>query len=201
MEGNESLNLWPRINQLIDIVCDNAQTTEIVAQQIKRFSQLLNQCDDTSILTFDSLKTENSPEEHNLLDENSNNSEVRHPQFPQINLTPVILNSIIHRNQSPEKERIKQKLAGFDPQTSLAVLYIHQQFGNDISHAKLTELARFASEQAHVMLDRDSKRRKSMLLKWFHDNWLKLSQYVQSFKIPSSWEKVEKTELDIPAAT
>ena len=72
---------------------------------------------------------------------------------------------------SAEKERVQKKLNNFDPKSSPAWEYISKKFGAEVKQQCLCEMAKYLALKNELNLDRDSKRRKSVLIKWFHDNW------------------------------
>ncbi|OHT15337.1 hypothetical protein TRFO_42584 [Tritrichomonas foetus] len=103
--------------------------------------------------------------------------------FPnnQIALTQAAIQGLVKQTQSVEKDRVRQKLAGFDPKTSPACNYINSKFGQDVRQHCLCEMAKYIAKKRQIVLDRDSKRRKSVLLKWFHDKWEIISKDMEFF--------------------
>lgn len=89
----------------------------------------------------------------------------------QIVLTQAVIQGLVKQEISTEKDRVKQKLAGFDPRESPACIFINNHFGSDIHQQTLCEFAKKIAKKNQIVLDRDSKRRKTVLLKWFHDHW------------------------------
>ena len=89
----------------------------------------------------------------------------------------------ITKHESAEKERVRQKLTGFDQKTSPACAYITKQFGAEVRQHCLVEIAKYLAKKRGLPLDRDSKRRKSVLMKWFHDNWAILSKDMPMFQV------------------
>ena len=87
------------------------------------------------------------------------------------------------RQESVEKERIRHKLTGFDPNLSPAWIAIRTQFGPDVKQISLCEIAKYLAKKRQILLDRDSKRRKSILLKWFHDHWNVIEPCMSMFKL------------------
>ena len=84
---------------------------------------------------------------------------------------------------SLEKERVRLRLVGFEPNSSKAWKYISSHFGHEIKQHCLCEMAKYLSAKRNIPLDRDSKRRKSVLIKWFHENWEKISVDMTKFRI------------------
>ena len=105
----------------------------------------------------------------------------------------------IVRQMSAEKERVRQKLATFDPKTSPACIAITQRFGADVRQHCLCEIAKYLARKKQLVLDRDSKRRKCVLMKWFHDNWAVLEPLMAMFKIVGEEVIVEDPDATAPA--
>ncbi|KAK8834742.1 hypothetical protein M9Y10_011163 [Tritrichomonas musculus] len=70
-----------------------------------------------------------------------------------------------------EKERITNRLNGFNPKDNTAWREITNRFGNNIKQPELLSIATVLANNANIKLDRDAKRRKSVLIKWFEENW------------------------------
>ena len=174
----ESIN--EKLDQIIDISKPNEQLTNYVQQQLDKITAYV-------------LQNEESLQNNNILDINDSQrnqfqSQI-HPDVPpafkfdlssnnplliapnQIVLTQAVIQGLVKQEISTEKDRVKQKLAGFDVQQSPACIYISNHFGTDIRQQALCELAKKISKKRQIILDRDSKRRKTVLLKWFHDHW------------------------------
>jgi len=70
-----------------------------------------------------------------------------------------------------EKARIAVRLGGFDSKENHVWEELSKRFGADIKRGELTNIAILLSETLKIKLDRDAKRRKCVLLKWFDENW------------------------------
>lgn len=77
-----------------------------------------------------------------------------------------------------EKIRIALRLSGFDPKNSFVANEIARRFGPNIKQAELVNIAQCIADFAKISIDRDAKRRKSVLLKWFEEHWQKVSPYL-----------------------
>ena len=77
-----------------------------------------------------------------------------------------------------EKERIATRLSGFNPKDNNVWREITQRFGASIKHPELLSIATVLAQNANVKLDRDAKRRKSVLIKWFEENWAAISPFL-----------------------
>jgi hypothetical protein len=72
---------------------------------------------------------------------------------------------------SGELARIQARLKGFDWEKSQSWAYFEGHYGPRISHGELLSIADLIATRTGIFPDRDARRRKSVLLKWFDDNW------------------------------
>jgi hypothetical protein len=73
-----------------------------------------------------------------------------------------------------ERSRVDEFMRGFDPATSAAGLALAEHFGSDMTLNRLREFAARMTARlgrAVTPLERIHKRRKSVLIKWFDENW------------------------------
>ena len=84
----------------------------------------------------------------------------------------------ISETANKEKRRIAQRLYGFNPKDNPAWYQITQKFGSNLKQPELLSIAEVCATSAHIKLDRDAKRRKSVLIKWFEENWPRISPYL-----------------------
>lgn len=73
-----------------------------------------------------------------------------------------------------EKARIETRLNGFSPQGSPAWKGLTSLYGKSISQTFLVQLACQISLKLNIPLDRDAKRRKKVLIKWFDEHWIEV---------------------------
>jgi hypothetical protein len=78
-----------------------------------------------------------------------------------------------------ERDRIATRLNGFNSKDNIAWKAIAQKFGNSVKQAELLSMAQVVASQANIKLDRDAKRRKSVLIKWFEENWVAIEPFLQ----------------------
>lgn len=78
-----------------------------------------------------------------------------------------------------EKLRVFTRLKGFKAKESFVWKEITNRFGSEIKHGELLSIADVVATNAGIQLDRDAKRRKSVLIKWFEENWLQISPYLK----------------------
>ncbi|KAH0792101.1 hypothetical protein GPJ56_003900 [Histomonas meleagridis] len=84
----------------------------------------------------------------------------------------------LYSEASAEKKRITERLNGFNPRENNAWKEISRRFGASIKHPELLSIATVLANYANVRLDRDAKRRKTVLIKWFQENWATVSPYL-----------------------
>ena len=77
-----------------------------------------------------------------------------------------------------EKERIANRLGNFNPKDTPVWREITQRFGSSIKQPELLSIATVLAQNANIKLDRDAKRRKSVLVKWFEENWQIIRPYL-----------------------
>lgn len=78
-----------------------------------------------------------------------------------------------------ELNRVKMRINGFSLQTSVAWSYLTFKYGEKLTHDELTSIAELISGHVGIHLDRDAKRRKIVLVKWFDENWPVIEPYLQ----------------------
>ena len=108
-------------------------------------------------------------------------------QFPSIipgfNPYPIISPLKTSVQQSPEVERVGNRLAGFSWKNANSWKQISKLFGDDIKQITLRNIAEDLSHKLDVHLDRDAKRRKCVLIKWFDENWNRISSLIENYSI------------------
>lgn len=82
-------------------------------------------------------------------------------------------------DQSKEKVRIQGRMGHFNSKDNAVWKAITEKFGHNIKQPELLSIAHVLAQSANVKLDRDAKRRKTVLIKWFAENWPNLEPYLQ----------------------
>jgi hypothetical protein len=72
---------------------------------------------------------------------------------------------------SEECERVQRRVCGFDWRASPAWGQLNCLFGPRLSQSELVSIAELVSEPLKLKLDRDARRRKAVMIKWFEENW------------------------------
>ena len=97
-----------------------------------------------------------------------------------------------------EKVRIAMRLAGFNPKDNPVTQEITRRFGSTIKHGELVGIAQAIADKAQIKLDRDAKRRKNVLLKWFSENWDVISPFLDYIVLEDNNEEEEEDEKEQP---
>ena len=84
--------------------------------------------------------------------------------------TPFIIPEIQKSQTEAERRRVEIRLSGFDGKNSDAWAEICEAFGPNLSQNELLSIAQVISFHAKLRLDREAKRRKEVLIKWFQEN-------------------------------
>jgi hypothetical protein len=77
-----------------------------------------------------------------------------------------------------EKQRIASRLDGFSPKDTPAWREITRRFGANIKQPELVSIASVLAQSTNIKLDRDAKRRKAVLIKWFEENWTTVAPFL-----------------------
>jgi hypothetical protein len=72
---------------------------------------------------------------------------------------------------SEERERIQRRVAGFHWKKSCAWHHLSTAYGPELSQQELVSIADLICPRLNIKLDRDARRRKIVMLKWFEENW------------------------------
>ena len=81
-------------------------------------------------------------------------------------------------DDSSERSRIARRLDGFDPRDNVAWNELSRRFGSNLKQGELQSIAQALADGAGIKLDRDAKRRKIVLIKWFNENWKEISPFL-----------------------
>ena len=101
-------------------------------------------------------------------------------QHPEI-VNPATFEAYINSTTpqlNTEKKRISGRLSGFNPKESPVWKEITKRFGVNIKQPELVSIASVLAGSANIKLDRDAKRRKTVLIKWFDENYAAISPFL-----------------------
>jgi hypothetical protein len=76
-----------------------------------------------------------------------------------------------------ERRRLTDRLSRPCPHDQDVTMLISQKWGSNTTHQELLNIAKILEVQTHIHLDRDARRRKSVLKKWFAENWDAFHRY------------------------
>jgi hypothetical protein len=79
--------------------------------------------------------------------------------------------NVQRRSISEERARIQRRVSGFDWANSLIWAHLQHAFGPRLNQNELVSIAELVSQRLRIKLDRDARRRKAVMIKWFHENW------------------------------
>lgn len=102
------------------------------------------------------------------------------PNIPEEN---IAIENLYNKPQSDDKAKVRQILSDFDPNKSEAWKTITDLFGHNIKQPPLLEIARIVAEHVGIAVTRQARRRKSVLIKWYDDNWSYIKPYINYFDV------------------
>ena len=98
---------------------------------------------------------------------------------------------------SAEKERIEKRLQGFQYKNSNAWKTLIQLYGETVKRSTLCEIAKFISSAKQLKIDRDAKRRKDVLVKWFEDNWSDVYPFIKYVRVKNEIPFFSQNEITV----
>lgn len=75
-----------------------------------------------------------------------------------------------HSQTEIERRRVDKRLKGFVVKESRAWKQICQHYGSNLNQVELLSIAEVLGYALHIRVDREAKRRKEVLIKWFEEN-------------------------------
>ena len=97
-----------------------------------------------------------------------------------------------------ERERIAMRMEGFNQKDNCAWLELTKRFGQNIKRSELMNIAQVLADAANIKLDRDAKRRKSVLLKWFDEHWTRIRPLLDYIVLEGDGEENSDYVLEDP---
>ena len=79
-----------------------------------------------------------------------------------------------------ERIRIALRLNGFNPKDNVVTKEFEKRFGPNLKQSELRNIAQIIADHANIKLDRDAKRRKNVLLKWFDEHWTQIAPFLNN---------------------
>lgn len=93
----------------------------------------------------------------------------------------------IQHVQPGQPNMLPQDRQGKDPYKFPVVGQLEKIFGQKLKQKQLQEIGKILAEKIGLKLDRDTKRSKPQLLKWFSVNWETLHPRIYDFKLNNMW--------------
>jgi hypothetical protein len=75
---------------------------------------------------------------------------------------------------SVERERVKRRVDGFNWKSSLVWAHLSCLYGPQLNQDELVSIGELVAQTLQIKLDRDARRRKPVMIKWFEENWLSI---------------------------
>jgi hypothetical protein len=72
---------------------------------------------------------------------------------------------------SEERERVQKRVDGFNWKRSTAWKRLTSSYGPNLKHEELLSIGDLVAKKLDIRLDRDARRRKIVMIKWFEENW------------------------------
>ena len=85
-------------------------------------------------------------------------------------MIPGQVSDVIRSHSELERRKVDERLRGFSLKTSRAWQEICSRFGSNLNQTELLSIAEVLGAQIGVKVDREAKRRKEVLIKWFDEN-------------------------------
>lgn len=146
-------------------------------------------CQD-KILRFNKVENQNA-NIHSSFQIASNNDQIKVTNNDLLIDEPSTIPKLYHHRSNKsaqvsksaidERKRIRKRIANFDQRKSQAWKYLTLMYGPQIKHEKLINLAEYAASYLKIYIDRDARRRKCVLIKWFDENWNKIGPLFHPF--------------------
>jgi hypothetical protein len=70
-----------------------------------------------------------------------------------------------------EHLRVQSRVEGFDWRLSHAWRYLAFVYGEKVTQGELVSIADLLARSIGIRLDRDARRRKVVMIKWFEEHW------------------------------
>lgn len=81
---------------------------------------------------------------------------------------------VLSEQISEERERVQRRVDGFNWKKSNVWKQLCCRFGPKLNQEELVSVADLLCEKLNIKLDRDARRRKSVIIKWFEEHWTQI---------------------------
>jgi hypothetical protein len=82
-----------------------------------------------------------------------------------------------------ERSLLEAQLRNFDLGSSPPYQLFQAKGWNSMKFPEMVSVCEVLSKESHVQMDREAKRRKTVLFKWLSDNWTQLKSHVDSLQL------------------
>jgi hypothetical protein len=82
-----------------------------------------------------------------------------------------------------ERCRVAARLGSFHSKSSTAWAEIVKRFGDGLNQTELLSIAQVLGWMLDIRVDREAKRRKEVLVKWFDEHWSAISDTVNLIRL------------------
>lgn len=76
--------------------------------------------------------------------------------------------------ETDELERVRRRMGEFVWQDSYAWQMLSAYYGKKINLSELITIAEVLTTVSPLRIDRDARRRKAVMVKWFDENWMQI---------------------------
>jgi hypothetical protein len=84
------------------------------------------------------------------------------------------------RPESQEMRRVRERTQGFCWKGSTVWRQLTDRYGPRLCLDELKSIAAIVAERVPIRLDRDARRRKTVIVKWFQENWMLIEPLLPS---------------------
>jgi hypothetical protein len=79
-------------------------------------------------------------------------------------------------SQEQDRRRVDERIGAFQYAASEPWREIARRFGTHLKQTELLSVAEVLGAQLGITVDREAKRRKEVLIKWFDENWERIKE-------------------------
>lgn len=110
---------------------------------------------------------------------------------------PPISDFKVQRGQGAEAKRVADRLKDFNYENSEIWKILKKKFSSGVTHSELKSVAQVCSYILEIKIDRDAGRDNRVLIKWFDENWDKISKIIDKVHLRDDQEQLINQEREI----
>ena len=84
------------------------------------------------------------------------------------------VSKVLSEQISEERERVQRRIDGFNWRKSAVWKQLSCRFGPKLNQEELVSVAELLCEKLNIKLDRDARRRKVVIIKWFEEHCVQI---------------------------